>query len=420
VKNKGSVLFLSILVILFVTTITISIIYVTQKESTFQVYSQLSENALYLAEAGADYMIHILRNDTDPDDITDHALGDGTFSVTVESLGNNQYKIISTGYIPNSTNPRAKRRIQVTVSRDQEAFEYIALVQDEAKLNWHGTERPQIYGDIHSNAVDGEKNSVKLLAADIHAYGDKNGNVTSVGEVVLQDASTVEGNIDASKLDAKGGSTYGSYSGEAADPVSFPAIDYDFFKNIASTVIYTQDGFDTVVNDSWDGSQYYLNGVYYIEDFSGGKGGGTLYLDTDKGSPYTHGQGTVTVLGTIITENKFVIQDVDAYYHNANYSSGHYYPAIVARGGIDISGAIGEQDSPDGPVTITGLLYTEEGTIYSKCRDPGNRVYIYGSETAYKIHNDNYFTLKYDPNVKYLSGVQGGEISILEWKELPE
>ncbi len=405
--------------ILFVTTITISIVYVTHKETNFQIHSQLSENALYLAEAGADYMIHILRTDTDPADITDHPLGDGTFSVTVEGLGNNQYKITSTGYIPNSSNPRAKRRIQVTVSRDQDAFEYIVLAQDEAKLNWHSTERPQVYGDIHSNAVGGEHNSVRLLGADVHAYGDKDGDVTSVGEVVLKDATVVDGNIDASSLDVEGGSTYGSYSGHAANAVSFPAIDYDFFKNIASTVIYTQNGFDTVVNDSWDGSQYYLNGVYYIEDFSSWFGGGTLYLDTDRWT-YTHGEGTVTVKGTIITENKFEIQDVKAYYQNADYDSGHYYPAIVARGGVEISGWFGSFGAPDGPIVITGLVYSENGTIYTKTNSPSNSVYIYGSESAYKIHNDNYFTLKYDPNVKYLSGVQGGEISILEWKELPE
>ena len=67
-------------------------------------------------------------------------------------------------------------------------------------------------------------------------------------------------------------------------------------------------------------------------------------------------------------------------------------------------------------------MYCEEGEVFfitwgSSTAEEYS--YIYGAQVCYKIHNDSYFTLKYDPRVKQVMGFQGDgtQISILEWSD---
>lgn len=97
--------------------------------------SYLNEEATHIADAGIDYTLWQL-NETGGSfsGIADTQVGNtGTFTTSVADAGTNLKKITSTSYIPNSTNPRAKRtaKVDVLVSTDRIAFKYAVQVGSE-------------------------------------------------------------------------------------------------------------------------------------------------------------------------------------------------------------------------------------------------------------------------------------------------
>ncbi len=113
-KQSGQIIIIALVFLaIFITISTALLGYTTLNlRGSRQTYGQ--NRALYLAEAGVDQAIYQLNQNSSYTGETNTALGEGTFTVTVTSLGASNKRITATGYIPNNVNPVYKRTVRVT------------------------------------------------------------------------------------------------------------------------------------------------------------------------------------------------------------------------------------------------------------------------------------------------------------------
>src|SRR3972149_1736228 len=117
--------------------------------------SVMKEQATQLADAGIDYAVQRLNDlagaypDLDGEGTDTQTLPTGQVAIEVENKSQNLRTITSTGYIPNSTNPRAKRTVRADVYSGQgTSFRYAGQVGNE------GVDMSQsstINGNVYSN-----------------------------------------------------------------------------------------------------------------------------------------------------------------------------------------------------------------------------------------------------------------------------
>ncbi|HYE22059.1 MAG TPA: hypothetical protein VD998_00535, partial [Verrucomicrobiae bacterium] len=74
------------------------------------------EQALSIAEAGIEKAIWKLNNQIGYGGETGATFANGTYDITVTNLSGSSRLIRAEAYVPNSTNPRAKRVVQVTAT----------------------------------------------------------------------------------------------------------------------------------------------------------------------------------------------------------------------------------------------------------------------------------------------------------------
>ncbi len=153
-KVKGQVLIIAIIflaVILILTTAMFS------KVSSFLRFGNISfeaSQATALAEAGVDNTVWLLNTNggnCPAACTTETTMGTvGTFKVTVQNKPPNLKTITSTGYIPNSTNPKSKRTVKVDVGINNQIIAFNYAVQVGAGGVDLG-QSAQIAGSVYSN-----------------------------------------------------------------------------------------------------------------------------------------------------------------------------------------------------------------------------------------------------------------------------
>ncbi|MBI2020284.1 hypothetical protein HYS94_02580 [Candidatus Daviesbacteria bacterium] len=118
INQKGQVLVIVIAALGIVLFTVLFIIAGAQLYFQNSAYNVNAEKATALAEAGIDKAINALNatggNYTGE---TETSLGDGSFSVTITPVDTTTSIIESTGYVPNKSNPKAKRTIKITTSK---------------------------------------------------------------------------------------------------------------------------------------------------------------------------------------------------------------------------------------------------------------------------------------------------------------
>jgi Tfp pilus assembly protein PilX len=77
--------------------------------------SILKDQALQLAEAGMDKAAYQLNQNSNYSGESNTVLGEGTFTITVSDVNSSTKRITSTGYVPNSINPRSVRIVKANV-----------------------------------------------------------------------------------------------------------------------------------------------------------------------------------------------------------------------------------------------------------------------------------------------------------------
>lgn len=232
----------------------------------------LQEQAIQLAEAGIDYAVWYLNESAgtnpDPNPTAPIAVGTtGEFIIQITDKSPSLKTITSTGYIPNSTNPRVKKTIKIDVLIDsqQHAFHY-AVQLGEGGIDMENFSI--IHGTAYSNSyINGSGNS--LIDGDAYA-------VTTI--------SSPDPEI-----------TGEPYPG--AEEVDLPTVNYDYWRTEAEaggteTCPCEIDTSGDIGPKKYDGdlsitgnAYVVMNGpVYVTGNFSMSLGGTTVKLNDDFGS----------------------------------------------------------------------------------------------------------------------------------------
>lgn len=145
--------------------------------------------ALALAEAGIEKAISQLNVSAGYSGETNTALGGGTFTVSVASIDSNNKRITSTGYIPNSTSPKAVRAVKVTANIDTSlvAFRY-GVHSGQGGVNMNNGS--QINGSLFSNGnvtgsgtVTGDATVASNASPILEQEWTTQDGTTSVGDI---------------------------------------------------------------------------------------------------------------------------------------------------------------------------------------------------------------------------------------------
>jgi len=99
-QNKGVTFIIAMFLFILLSLIGFGLVQIVRYESRQATYGNLSEKALYVAEAGVERKIAELRDDN-TSDISATKYGSGEFVVDVtDGPGSDQFTIESTGYVP--------------------------------------------------------------------------------------------------------------------------------------------------------------------------------------------------------------------------------------------------------------------------------------------------------------------------------
>lgn len=206
--KSGQVMLIGIIFMAVILILSASLFDRVARFLNFSSRSILNEQASHLAEAGVDFALWQLNKNAgvcpaefcDPEQTVGTT---GSFIVTVQDKTLFLKTITATGYIPNSTNPRAKRTIKTDtlVSGQSIAFRY---------------------------AVQIGKDGVKMAnSSEITGTAYSNGNITGTGPSIIDGDAYAVGTITSPPL------VTGSLNPGAKEE-TMPQVDYDYWKNTAS------------------------------------------------------------------------------------------------------------------------------------------------------------------------------------------
>lgn len=126
---RGYILLLALVVSSIAMTVTVGFLDYYASAVRAERYSLASAQARSLAEAGIDKAVYELNQGGGYSGESGTALGNGTFSISVASIDGNSKRITATGFVPNSTNPRATKIVQTTLSINTEVVSFAFGVQ---------------------------------------------------------------------------------------------------------------------------------------------------------------------------------------------------------------------------------------------------------------------------------------------------
>lgn len=166
----GQILVVALVFLFVILATTLSIFSLVSFFTRNATIGYFSEQTLHLAEAGVDLAIHKLN--TDGSSYTGEVntvLGSGTFTVTIADISIGVKEITSTGFIPNSTNPRAQETVKVRVTTGTEtiAFHYAAQVGSGGLTMANSA---TVHGTVYSNGNISGSGSSKI-EGDAFAVG---------------------------------------------------------------------------------------------------------------------------------------------------------------------------------------------------------------------------------------------------------
>ncbi|MFH1715410.1 MAG: hypothetical protein ABH857_04375 [Elusimicrobiota bacterium] len=390
-NNTGAVLPL----VLFISTISVilaaGITIMINEDIKQTIMVTRGNEALYIAEGGAHKAIsQILAAAGAYTGESDTALGKGAFTVNVTSLGNSLYEIISTGYIPDSLNPKEQRRIKVifilgatTGSSSgiqfvhDEIFSYVLAAKNGLNLTNACTVNsinPSNSGHIYSNADILCKNAVVV-----------NGDAYAVGTITLQNASVITGSKNP-----------------GSSPIVFPPVDADYYKAKAQEG-GTLTGDQTFTSGVTTLGPVYINGNLTVQNTGSVILAGCIYVTgniTLKNTAYMKGGYVIFSEGIIETRN--------ATYFGASSETTAVITTSSSNPAIKLGNASVSSNcifyAPDGGIEISNAC-TIKGSLVADSINIKNASQI-------NLMSDNTLDLPGSTKVSQ-------ESKIISWKEIP-
>jgi hypothetical protein len=113
-------------------------------------YDVESAQALALAEAGMEKAVYELNQNTSYSGEANTSVGPGVFTITVSNINSTSKQITATGYVPNSSNPRATRIVKANVGIDNAVISFNYGVQS-GMGGFRLDNSSSITGNVYSN-----------------------------------------------------------------------------------------------------------------------------------------------------------------------------------------------------------------------------------------------------------------------------
>lgn len=268
-QNKGSVLTIAVLTTVIVGLLA-SGLFVLSLRSADQVSRQrYSMQAFFLAEAGANQMIAILKDDfdakDDPSQYPSGSLGEGTYEVNILQPSG-RVVVVGRGIVKG-----IEREVLIEVGMvNVDPFDFGVMANDDAN----------IYGD--STVIANLRTNDDLI---LNEQGALTGNAASTGNITVLGS----GNISGSQT-------------EGVISVNYPTFDFNEYYNMA------QD----------DGLYYSGNKIFNNANLA--PGNGVIYVNGDVTI-----KGTTSITGGVIATGKIIVKN--------NFTQTQYgnIPALMSR-----------------------------------------------------------------------------------------
>ncbi len=233
-KEKGIAFITTIALMVVLSILGVAMVLLSRYETGNVVRSVVSEQAFYIAEGGVEWAISQLKSDPDYTGET-ASLGDGEFTVVVTSLGDDRYRIDSTGRVP-ATNPKATRKIEAVIQRNPGVPEEVCRaggdgirVNDATTIVGTLKAAGLITVNATTNIVQDENGNGNVYACLQHLFDWGWGsmvvnaplNMASTAKVrarcLIFGKSNITGTTDIQEW----------YVGPETSPMSFPSVDED-------------------------------------------------------------------------------------------------------------------------------------------------------------------------------------------------
>lgn len=211
--EKGIVLILTFIIMITLTTIIASFLFMVSVQTTGSGYDIASHKALWLADAGLQKALYTLKNDTNyqttPTTIS-NSLGEGTYSVSATKVGS-IYTFTSTGTVLS-----LQRQIQVSAS---------------------------LTSSVLARSIHADGSTVDFTGST----GVINANISCHVQVRNYGGLTINGTVTESY------------------PMINPSLDFDYYKSLAQTAGQSVTGSKTFQNGTYTGV-WYVTGQVTIGD----------------------------------------------------------------------------------------------------------------------------------------------------------
>ncbi|HAH20504.1 MAG: hypothetical protein A2Y00_04920 [Omnitrophica WOR_2 bacterium GWF2_43_52] len=359
-NNKAAALIIVIFAMLVFSILGWALLNLESGDFEINLRTLNSEQALNIAEAGAQWAQNQLSRNFNCTNITNvtHTFGPGQYACNCTSSGN-ALTVITTGYVPSQANYRALRQVNLTLT--QGGFSNVAAGGD--RFDWNNTSGYSISvnGTIASPNFEGDDSDATINEDEDWTFPPPSNATAIVG------------------------------------PTSIPAINMTYFEDYAKTCgnqcNYT-NGSSTFAENSYNNKFYYVTGNVTID------------TGTNRNNKITFSKTSIVAEGniTIIGIGKMSISA-----HNKQ-GGPETFPNLATQNGNIISSA------PDGDLSssrdFTGLIYTQYGTIDFNC------IHNEGGLMGAAIYLRGNIELKYADRYVDTTGMGiSGNFSSTTWQE---
>lgn len=450
-REKGQILLLAIVFMAIITTVVSALVGYSGVQVKSHRQALAREQGLNIAEAGVELALWKLNNQPGYNGESGTVYGAGVYNITISSLSGNQKLVKADVFVPNATNPRAKRSVQVTVTTGTTnvSFNYGAQIGDgglemennativgnvysDGKVK--GSSNNSITGDVFSAGLDGLIEDVNVVGST-HSHKIKKSDVTGNAYHVELDDTDVIGDAFTDSIkncEITGNATYNTRTsctvlGTATTPN--PSVPEDP-QSIPLPITDEQ-------LDQWE-QDAAVGGTIGNQTISGTVSMGPKKIDGDltvKKNGTLNVTGTIWVTGDITLENDSVTQ-LDASFGSlsglimAAVERDHEKGEITIENNAQVLGSgtagsylmlLSQNEEPKTAISVknnttTAILYAPYGKVEVKNNAQLKEV------TAFKLKLKNNVNLTYEAgllNANFTSGAAGGwEILNQTWQLL--
>jgi cytoskeletal protein CcmA (bactofilin family) len=437
-SQSGQILLLALVFMVIVTSLVVSLVGYAASQIKAHRQAVAREQGINIAEAGAELAIWKLNNQAGYSGETNTSYGNGVYSVTITNLSGTSKLVKVDSYVPNATNPKAHRTVQITTATGTENLGFNYGVQIGAG-GLTMDNNSQVNGNIYSNGDIIGANTATVTGDVIVATTHQVDNLNIGGNALARKVtnSTISGNVSAYTL--SGSTVTGNVS---ADSISDCTVNGNAVYNSRDDC--TVVGTSTTPNDSVPQNQPEEDlpidqsqiDNWQQEATDGGTVGsqtinGTVSLGPVKINGDLQINGTLNVTGTIWVTGSVTTSNGSTLKLDSSYGS---------LSGILVAGVAGS--STAGTVTLSNnseirgsgttgsylMVLSQKSSITSVAIDIANNasgaIYYAGTGlvnlsnnahgkeiTAYKVHLNNGAIVTYESGLgssQFSSGPAGG------------